>query len=228
MNEHHRRIRSYVKRQGRMSRLQKSAYETLKSTYVLPYAPNPLDNAAVFGNLHDVVVEIGFGMGIASAEIAAGQRDVNFLGIEVHTPGVGKLLSEIERLGLGNVRIIQEDAVPVMEHMIPKESLKGIHIFFPDPWPKKKHLKRRLIQREFLQLCADNMKHGGYIYMVTDWQPYAEWIIDTLEGVPLLNNPYKGYAVPRPWRPRTRFEHKGIEKQNSIFEIYAVKKGSPD
>ncbi len=227
MNEHYRRIRSYVKRQGRISRLQQSAYDTLKSTYVLPYTPHPLDSAAVFCNLHDLIVEIGFGMGIAFAEIAAKQREVNFLGIEVHTPGVGKLLSEIERLELGNVRIIQDDAVPVMEYMIPEESLKGIHIFFPDPWPKKRHHKRRLIQSGFLQLCADKLKYEGYIYIVTDWQPYAEWIVDALEGAPLLNKPYNGYADPQPWRPHTRFENKGIEKQHRIFEIYAVKKAGP-
>ncbi len=213
-------IKSYVLRTGRLSNLQKKAIEVLSDRYCIPFQEKLLDLKNVFGNENPVIIEIGFGMGHATAEIAEKNRHKNYIGIEVHTPGVGKLLSRIDHLHLSNLRIIQYDAVQVIRTMIPKESLFGVHIFFPDPWPKKKHHKRRLIQPGFIQELIPLIEKKGYIYGVTDWENYAEQILSVLSQFSELSNPYEAYADGIKWRPNTSFEKKGIAKNHIIRDVW--------
>jgi tRNA (guanine-N7-)-methyltransferase len=218
-----RRIKSFVLRAGHISDAQRRSYETLLPRYSALFCATALDYASVFGNQNPLVIEIGFGMGIATAMIAEANPAVNYLGIEVHRPGIGKLLWEIERRGLNNVRIIEHDAVETLEHMIPAASVAGFHVFFPDPWPKKRHHKRRLITRPFTSLLASRLAPGGYLYMVTDWADYGDWALAELSATEGLVNAYDGFAVPQSWRPETRFERKGIEKQHTVRELYFQK-----
>ncbi|MCX7788131.1 MAG: tRNA (guanosine(46)-N7)-methyltransferase TrmB [Spirochaetes bacterium] len=220
-------IRSYVLRQGKITKAQAKAYAEWKDTYCIPFERGKfLDFSFLFPEKEQVVLEIGFGMGEATAELAQKMLKVGFLGIEVHTPGVGRLLWEIRRRNLSNVRIIQADAILVLQDMIPPESLDGVHIFFPDPWPKKRHHKRRLITTDFLNLVASRMKEEAYLYMVTDWEDYAFWIMEKVSQCPLLKNPYDTFAPPIPWRPKTAFEQKGIRAGRKIHEIYLKKQTS--
>jgi tRNA (guanine-N7-)-methyltransferase len=219
------RIKSYVRRAGRMSDAQKRSYETLAPRYLIPFGPLPLDYERVFGNKNPLIVEIGFGMGIATAEIAAANPEKNYLGIEVHKPGIGRLLWEIERRGAGNIRIIEHDAVEVLEGMIPEGSVTGVHVFFPDPWPKKRHHKRRLITRPFTELLARRLCPGGYLYMVTDWEDYGDWALGELSATAGLANSCEGFAPRRPWRPLTKFEKKGLLKNHLVRELYFTAKG---
>lgn len=213
-------IRSYVLRTGRLSNLQKNAIEVLSDRYCIPFQEKLLDFNNIFSNENPVIIEIGFGMGHATAEIAEKDKHKNYIGIEVHTPGVGKLLSRIDLLQLSNLRIIQYDAVQVFRTMIPKESLFGVHIFFPDPWPKKKHHKRRLIKPGFIQELIPLIQKNGYIYAVTDWEDYAEQILSVLSQFNELSNPYKTYADGINWRPNTSFEKRGIAKNHTIRDIW--------
>lgn len=214
-----RAIRSYVLRAGRMGTGQQRALQELGPRFVLPYAAAPLDAAAVFGRRAPLVLEIGFGMGQATAQIAAARPDTDFLGVEVHTPGVGALLKRIGELGLGNLRIVQHDAVQVLEHMIAPGSLAGVHVFFPDPWHKKKHHKRRLIQPPLVSLIASRLAPGGVLHCATDWQPYAEQMREVLAGEPLLANTAEGYA-PRPdYRPLTKFEQRGLRLGHGVWDL---------
>lgn len=216
-------VRSYVLRPGRITRLQLRSLEELTDRYCVGYREQPLNLAALFPEAETIILEIGFGMGMATAEIAEANPHVGYLGIEVFRAGVGKLLSEIERRGLSNVRIISHDAVDVCRVMIPDGSLDGVHLFFPDPWPKKRHHKRRLMQRPFVELLSAKLKQGGYLYTVSDWDDYAAQILKVCEDSPELRNEYAGYAPPRPWRPKTKFERKGIANHHSIREVYFTK-----
>ena len=220
-----RRIRSFVTRATRMSQGQQKAYDKWADTYCLPFRKETLRLEEVFPE-GPLVLEIGFGMGTATAAMADRNREVNYLGIEVHRPGVGKLLSEIERLNLSNIRIINFDAVSVLEEMIPDEVFSGVHIFFPDPWHKKKHHKRRLIQDDFIRLLLPKVKPGGYIYCVTDWEEYGEQMVRVLSGFSGLEPGPEGGSVSPVWRPETKFERKGISKNHSIKEVYFIKKNS--
>ncbi len=213
-------IKSYVLRTGRLSNLQKNAIEVLSDRYCIPFQEKFLDFNNIFNNENPLIIEIGFGMGHATAEIAEKDKHKNYIGIEVHTPGVGKLLSRINLSQLSNLRIIQYDAVQVIRTMIPKESLFGVHIFFPDPWPKKKHHKRRLIQPGFIQELIPLIQKNGYIYAVTDWEDYAEQILSVLSQFNELSNPYKTYADGINWRPNTSFEKKGIAKNHTIRDVW--------
>jgi tRNA (guanine-N7-)-methyltransferase len=213
------RIKSYVRRSGRMSEAQGRAYETLLPCYGIPFAADTLNYQRVFGNDHPLIIEIGFGMGIATAQIAQGNPRINYLGIEVHRPGIGRLLWEIEMRHLLNIRIIEADAVEVLETMIPDRSVQGFHVFFPDPWPKKRHHKRRLITRPFTDLLAYKLVPRGYIYMVTDWAAYGDWALREFADTPALVNPYKGFAPKQPGRPMTAFERKGLAKAHEVYEI---------
>ncbi len=214
-----RAIRSFVTRAGRMGPGQARAMAELGPRFVLPYEPRPLDAAAVFGRSAPLVLEIGFGMGDATAQIARGRPDTDFLGVEVHTPGVGALLKRIGELQIGNLRLIQHDAVEVLDHMIAPGSLAGVHVFFPDPWHKKKHNKRRLIQAPFVARLATRLAPGGYLHCATDWQPYAEQMLDVLSAEPLLANTAEGYA-PRPaYRPLTKFENRGIRLGHGVWDL---------
>jgi tRNA (guanine-N7-)-methyltransferase len=219
-----RRIRSYVLRAGRLSTGQKRAIEELSGTYCIEFKQELLDYSEIYSNKNPLIIEIGFGMGDATSRIAETFPDQNYLGIEVYAPGVGKLLSEIEQKELSNVRIIQHDAVDVLNTMIGDDSIAGFHIFFPDPWPKKKHHKRRLIQRQQVDLLSQKLISGGYIYAVTDWEDYAQQMLEVFSDTPDLDNAYQGYAKTVSWRPRTKFEQKGLHKEHLIRELWFVKK----
>ena len=214
-----RRIRSFVTRAGRVSTGQRRALDELSPRFVLPFASAPLDWTTVFGRTAPRVLEIGFGMGATTAEIAARRRDDDFLGIEVHEPGVGALLKLIGEQELGNIRIIQHDAVEVVEQMLPEASLDGIHIYFPDPWHKARHHKRRLIQPPFVATLATRLKPGGYLHLATDWENYAEQMLEVLSAEPMLTNTATGYA-PRPdYRPITKFERRGLRLGHGVWDI---------
>lgn len=218
-----RRIRSYVLRQGRMSDAQKRAYEAGMQQWGLAFSASPLDFAKTFGRDAPVIFEIGFGMGHTTADIAAAHPQNDYLGVEVHTPGVGSLLKEIQVQGLSNIRIIQHDAVEVLSHMIPDHSLAGIHIYFPDPWPKKRHHKRRLIQPSLVELLARKLKPGGYLHCATDWQDYAVQMLEVLSNEHGLKNTSEMFA-PRPqWRPITKFEQRGIKLGHGVWDLVFIR-----
>jgi tRNA (guanine-N7-)-methyltransferase len=223
----HRPVRSYVLRQGRISHAQQRAYDALLPAFAIPYCAQEIDLSAVFGRVAPRIVEIGFGMGESTAEIAANRPDSDFLGLEVHTPGVGGLLKQLGERDLKNVRIIQHDAVEVLQHMLGENTLSGLHIFFPDPWPKLRHHKRRLIQPEFVRLLASRLRPGGYIHAATDWEHYAQHILATFQNESLLENTAQSYA-PRPaYRPLTKFEQRGLKLGHGVWDILFKKRGSP-
>lgn len=215
----HRPIRSFVLRQGRVSAAQQRAHDTLLPRYGVPYAESLLDLEQAFGRAAPTILEIGFGMGETTAAIALAHPQNDYLGIEVHTPGVGALLKQLDAQGIANVRIMQHDAVDVLTHMIAPASLDGAHIFFPDPWPKKRHHKRRLIQPPLIALLAQKLKPGGYVHAATDWHEYAEQILAVLSAEPLLANTAPDYA-PRPdYRPLTKFENRGLKLGHGVWDI---------
>jgi len=214
-----RAVRSYVLRAGRMGSGQQRALADLAPRFVLPFAAAPLDIDATYGRRAPLIVEIGFGMGLATAAIAAARPETNFLGIEVHEPGVGALLQRIEEHQLSNLRIVQHDAVEVLTSMIAPGSLAGVQVFFPDPWPKKRHWKRRLIQPPFVALLASRLAIGGVLHCATDWQPYAEQMLAVLSAEPLLANTAPTYA-PRPgYRPETKFERRGLALGHGVWDL---------
>lgn len=212
-------IRSFVLRQGRISNAQRRACEILLPNYGIPFKREPMDLEAVFGRQAPKILEIGFGMGETTATIAQAYPEQDYLAIEVHTPGVGSLLKQIETLGLTNLRIIQHDAVEVLQQMLPAECLDGVHIFFPDPWPKAKHHKRRLIQPPFISQLCTCLKPDAYIHIATDWQEYAQQILEVLSNEPLLSNTASAYS-PRPdYRPMTKFEQRGIKLGHPVRDL---------
>ncbi|MCR4823639.1 MAG: tRNA (guanosine(46)-N7)-methyltransferase TrmB [Treponema sp.] len=215
----HREIHTFVLRQGHFTASERKAYEELHDTFCIPYEEAPLDSEKIFGNNNPLVVEIGFGMGKATAIIAENNPQINYIGIEVHKPGVGKLLGEIQERGLKNLCIIEHDAMEVLKNQIKDSSLSAFHIFFPDPWQKKRHFKRRLVQRPRTDLMTQKLSKGGYLYFVTDWLPYAEFGLEQLEQTPGLKNKYSGYAPHQEWRPETRFEQKGLDANRVITEL---------
>ena len=215
----HRTIRSFVLRTGRTTAGQARAFETQGPQYLLPYKPELCSFETFYKRAAPTVLEIGFGMGEATAQIAAGMPDTNFLCCEVHTPGVGALLKRIEEQHLTNIRILQHDAVEVIDHMLALNSLDGIHIFFPDPWHKKKHNKRRLIQAPLIAKLAARLKPGGYLHCATDWQPYAEQILEVLSAEPALQNTSPDSYAPKPdYRPLTKFENRGIKLGHGVWD----------
>ena len=219
-----RRIRSFVTRAGRVSTAQARALEQLAPRFCLPYQKAALDLEQTFGRRAPVILEIGFGMGETTARIAAGMPDKDFIGVEVHTPGIGSLLKLIGENELGNVRIIQHDAVEVVTHMLAPASLAGIHIFFPDPWHKARHHKRRLIQSPFVELLATRLAPGGYLHCATDWENYAEQMLQVLSDEPALKNTAEAYA-PRPdYRPVTKFENRGVKLGHGVWDLVFVKR----
>jgi len=221
--EHKRTVKTYVMRSGRMTAAQERSYNELSPAWCIPFENKKLNFIDVFGNTNPIIVEIGFGMGDATVKIAEAHPEINYLGIEVHKPGVGKLLSEIKKRELKNLYVIEYDALDVLEYMIGDNSVNGFHIFFPDPWPKKRHHKRRLVQRPKTDLFAQKLTPGGYIYFVTDIIEYAEFALEQLEQTPHLKNKYNGFAEPQEWRARTKFERKGMAADRSITEIFFEK-----
>jgi tRNA (guanine-N7-)-methyltransferase len=212
-------VRSYVKRGGRTTDAQARAFEAWGPRFLLPYQEQPLDLHAVFGRDAPTVLEIGFGMGEATARIAQTLSDMNLIGCEVHEPGVGALLKRIGEQGLTNLRIVQHDAVQVLQHMIAPASLAGVHVFFPDPWHKKRHHKRRLIQPPLVALLATRLKSGGYLHCATDWQPYAEQMLEVLSAEPALRNTAAGYAARPDYRPLTKFENRGLRLGHGVWDL---------
>ncbi|MBP5587405.1 MAG: tRNA (guanosine(46)-N7)-methyltransferase TrmB [Treponema sp.] len=219
----YRTIKTYVLRQGRLTSAQERDYNELSPVYCIPFKQELIDFKTVFGNDNPVIIEIGFGMGQATVEIAKNNPDINYLGIEVHKPGVGAVLGEIKRLELKNLYIVQYDALDVLEQMIKDESLSGFHIFFADPWPKKKHHKRRLVQRPRTNLFEKKLVKGGYVYFVTDWQEYADFALEELSATEGLKNKYEGFAEHQTWRPLTKFEKKGLNADRKINELFFKK-----
>ncbi len=230
-------IKSFVRRAGRTTTGQAKAFEDIGPRFLLPYQAHAINfiaayadaaRAATKNDLNDRqnILEIGFGMGEATAHIAALMPEKNFLCCEVHEPGVGALLKRIGEQDLRNIRIVAHDAVEVIDNMLPLQCLNGVHIFFPDPWHKKKHNKRRLIQSPLIAKLAARLKPGGYLHCATDWQPYAEQILEVLESEPLLKNTatpahpeLAGYAPKPHYRPLTKFENRGIKLGHGVWDV---------
>ena len=219
-NLHLKPIRSYVLRQGRMSPAQTRAFDDLGPRFVVPFRGGIfVDYAKLFGRAAPTIVEIGFGMGESTAAIAAMFPENNFIGLEVHTPGVGALLKLIGERELANLKIIQYDAVAVLKQMIPDRSLTAFHIFFPDPWPKKRHHKRRLIQPELVKILESKLAADGYIHLATDWEDYALHMLEVLRNEPALVNTVSDFA-PRPaYRGTSGFERKGLAKGHGVWDL---------
>jgi tRNA (guanine-N7-)-methyltransferase len=214
-----REIRSYVLRQGRTTPSQQRALDVLLPKYGLPFTPHLMEAKTVFGRTAPVVLEIGSGMGETTAAIAQSNPDTDYVAIEVHGPGVGSLLKKIEELGLKNLRVIRHDAVEVLERMIPDGSLAGLHLFFPDPWPKKRHHKRRLVQPPFAALAARKLAPGGYLHAATDWPEYAEQMDGAFAADPMLQKAPAGKT-----RPVTKFERRGIGLGHPVRDLLFLRR----
>ena len=217
-----RTIKSYVLRAGRMGTGQMRAFELYGPQFLIPYRAERLDVQAAFGGAAPLILEIGFGMGDATAKIAHVRPNDNFLCCEVHEPGVGALLKRCGEEAIENIRIVQHDAVEVMDHMLGEDSLDGVHIFFPDPWHKSRHHKRRLIQSPFIERLAKHIKPGGYLHLATDWQPYAEQMLQVLSAEPMLansSNAADGFAAKPDYRPLTKFENRGIKLGHGVWDL---------
>ena len=216
-----RSVRSYRLRGSRITRSQASALERFWPAYGVEIPEGKLDLPALFPDSKKIIMEIGFGMGEATALIGRDFPNDGFLAVEVHFPGVGKLMARIEELGLKNIRIMETDVHPLFEEHLDDESLDGIHLFFPDPWPKKKHQKRRIVNADFLKLIAPKIKPEGFIHIATDWVPYAE----VIEEVFAASEIFEGGVVDRPeWRPLTRFEGQGITKDHQVTDLRYIRK----
>ena len=211
-----RQIRSYVLRQGRTTPAQKRALEELSSKYAVPFRSETVSAASLFGRTAPLVIEIGSGMGETTAAIAQARPDADFIAVEVHGPGVGSLLNRIESLQLHNLRVIRHDAVEVLQRMIPDASLAAIHLFFPDPWPKKRHHKRRLVQPDFAALAARKLAPGGALHAATDWPDYADHMESVFLNEPLLHRAEEGFVQ----RPATKFENRGRRLGHAIRDLY--------
>ena len=221
-------IRSYVLRAGRTTEAQARAYTEWGPRYLLPYASRLINLETVFERRAPVILEIGFGMGEATAQIAAGRPQDDFLACEVHEAGVGALLKRLGEQSLTNVRIVRHDAVEVLEHMIGPNALAGVHIFFPDPWHKKRHHKRRLIQPPFVALLASRLQPGGYVHCATDWQPYAQHMLAVLGACPSLRNTAQDYAPKPDYRPLTKFENRGLRLGHGVWDLVFIKRGADE
>lgn len=215
-----RRIRSFVLRQGRLTKGQERALVEVWPRFGIDYAETLLDLNQVFAREDSRrILEIGFGMGETTAKIAQTLPDCDFLTVEVHTPGVGSLLKLIKEENISNIRVIKHDVIEVLQEMIADASLDGVHIFFPDPWHKKRHHKRRLIQAAFIKLLCAKLKVGAYIHVATDWQEYAEWILEVLKVEPQLQNTASDYAEKPSYRPLTKFENRGIKLGHGVWDL---------
>jgi tRNA (guanine-N7-)-methyltransferase len=221
-----RKIRSFVRREGRLTTGQQHALDTLWPKYGIDMSDTALDLGSIFGNEQPVILEIGFGNGDSLAQMAKGNPGLNYLGIEVHRPGVGHLLYLIEEQGIENLRIMSEDAVEIIRNQIPEQALTGVQLFFPDPWPKKKHHKRRIVQAEFVKLIASRLKPGGFFHMATDWENYAEHMLEVMSAAEDFENSTKeGDFIPRPdSRPLTKFEQRGQRLGHGVWDLLYIRK----
>ena len=220
MNERtHRPIRSFVRREGRLTTGQQRALEALYPRYGVDWAAGPLALDGLFPRPAPLVLDIGFGDGEALAEIASAHPERNYLGVEVYRAGTGRLLRRIHADGINNLKVILSDASELLRHAIPSASLAGLQLFFPDPWPKKRHHKRRMVQTDWLATVADRLQPGGFLHMATDWAEYAEWMRELTMREPRLHNPHGGYAPDAGERPRTRFERRGLRKGHAVYDL---------
>lgn len=216
-------IRTFVIRSGRMTDAQKRAIDELGKEYILPYSNTPVQPQTIFGSGKPLVMEIGFGMGRATWQIARDRAMFDYLGVEVHAPGVGKLLLDLHANGIENVKIINHDAIEVLKNMIPHASLAGLHIFYPDPWPKKRHHKRRLMRPALVDLLVSRLAKGAYLYFVTDIEEYGQSTLEILSIRKDISNSYDGFAPRIEWRPETRFEEKALEASRTAWELFFTK-----
>lgn len=214
-------IRSFVLRQGRLTPAQSRALDELWPDYGIDWQEGLYDWNAAFGRDADLVIELGFGNGDALAHMAAAEPEKNFVGIEVHPPGVGAALQKIEKGGLDNVRVISVDGIDVLEKMVAAGSLSELRLYFADPWPKKRHHKRRIVQTSFLDLLASKLRPGGRLHMATDWQPYAEHMLEVCDAHPAFTNLSKkdGYIESPDWRPETHFERRGLRLGHGVWDL---------
>jgi len=213
-------IRTYILRQGRMTAAQTKAIQDNFQKHAVIFENKIINFGDIFKNKNsDLILEIGFGMGASTAEIAKSNLNKNYIAIEVHSPGVGNLLKLIQEDDISNLKIIQHDAVEVLNLMIKNDSLDGIHIFFPDPWPKKRHHKRRLIQSNLLKLIAQKIKKTGYLHIATDWEDYAVWIIDLLDKEELLQKTPDDFFKKPDYRPLTKYENRGIKLGYRVWDM---------
>lgn len=217
-------IKTFVIRAGRMTDAQREAIEKYGPEYIIPFMHEPLHLPSIFPEARPLIMEIGFGMGKATWQIARDRPQYDYLGVEVHSPGVGRLIMELRGNGLENLRIIQHDAVEVLAGMIPEGSLAGLHVFYPDPWPKKRHHKRRLMRQPIVDLMVSRLAPGGYLYFVTDIEEYGLSTLALLSSCPGLKNEYEGFAPRIEWRPETKFEAKAGKAGRPAYELYYSKK----
>ncbi|MFA5571424.1 MAG: tRNA (guanosine(46)-N7)-methyltransferase TrmB [Sphaerochaetaceae bacterium] len=222
--DNRRPIKSYVLRSFSLKPSQQQAIDQYSQEYAIEFdSSKPIDFTSLFNREAETIIEIGFGMGRSTIEIAKQFPHKNFLGIEVFLNGYAHILKELAQHHITNVKVIRFDAVEVLEKMILDNSVDGFHIFFPDPWPKKKHHKRRLIQLPFSTLLQQKLKSGAYIYCVTDWEEYANQMLSVFDQTPNIINVHHGFAPPKTWRPTTSFEKKGLEKKHPINEVWVEK-----
>lgn len=227
MNSERRSIRSYVLRAGRITEAQKRALAELLPRYGIPYAPGPVDLDTAFGRRAPRVLEIGIGNGDTLVELAEAMPATDFIGAEVHPPGIGHCLLAVETRGLTNVRVVMHDAVELLQHMVLPAALDEVLLYFPDPWPKKRHHKRRIVQPEFVALVASRLRPGGRFRLATDWEPYAAWMLEMLSASPDFTNAAPdGGCIERPERSATRFERRGRRLGHRVFDLEFVKKGT--
>lgn len=215
----HLAIRSFVLRAGRMTPKQTRGLGEGMVRHGVDYDVSQLDLVQTFGRSAPTVLEIGFGMGVTTAEIAAAQPETSFIAVEVHPPGVGNLCNLLDERAISNVRVIQHDAVEVLTQMIAPDSLAGVHIYFPDPWHKARHHKRRLVKPPLVALIASRLVAGGYLHLATDWVPYAEQMLDVLSAEPMLANTVSDYAARPSWRPETKFELRGLKLGHEVHDL---------
>jgi len=211
-------VRSFVRREGRITPAQREALERLLPRYRLP--GGPVDLAAAFGREAPVHMEIGFGMGDQLLALAEAHPEIDFIGVEVYRPGIGRLLARAEQAGLTNLRVADEDVVELLQRL-PGAALAAVYVLFPDPWPKKRHHKRRLIQRPFTDRLRDALVPGGELFLATDWEDYAHWMREHLDATPGLENrhPETGFAPRPPWRIRTKFERRGLARGHGVWDL---------
>jgi tRNA (guanine-N7-)-methyltransferase len=213
-------VRSYSIRGSRITDAQRIAKDALQTVHGIEFKQEQINISQIFPNSDKVILEIGFGMGEATAIIAKNHPNNGYIAVDVHPPGIGKLLARIVENDLTNLKVIEEDVHVVLQHMIADESLDGIHLFFPDPWPKKKHNKRRIVNEAFLSLIHPKIKKGGFIHIATDWVPYAHNIQEVFAGSTL----FTGGVIDKPeWRPVTRFEGQGIDKDHAVNDMLYIK-----
>ena len=224
----YRHIRSFARRRGHITQGQRRAFDALLPAFGIGYAPALLDFTSAFGRKAPVVLEIGFGMGETTAAMARAHPELDFIAVEVFTAGVGALLKRIDEEKLENIRIVHHDAVEVVRDMIPRDSLAGVHIYFPDPWQKKRHHKRRLVAQPFVGQLASRLAVGGYLHCATDWAEYGQQMLDVLANEPQLVNTASGFAStprnPRAERPATKFHARGERLGHAVWDLVFVRR----